>query len=215
MKAVIPLLLCSWACIATGAAQQETHSIENGEGFDKRTQPYEAKAPYILKWQASKYAEHKTPLGETWRSANRGMEIVVCDAATRKILIKTGPQPLEGQIHVPVAGKHYLRIFTDGEWSTWYVVDAAAISAEQARKAAAARLIAQQESARQQRAAEFDPAPPATPARAAKPSSTPGLPAGMELGNDSVPPPAPAMLPPLLEKQSSTPGPPPGIERRR
>lgn len=192
MKTPIHLLLWSFLCMAACLAQQETHSIENGEGFNKRTQDYEARAPYTLKWQVSKFSEIKDDLGQTRRFDTRGVEILVCDAATRKILVKTGPQPLEGQVAVPVAGKHYLRIFTNGKWNTWYVVDTAAISAEQARKAAAARKAAQSQNAGPQHV-EIDDAPPhpspprpptkpSPPLAPAKPSSTPGLPAGMELG---------------------------------
>src|SRR5690349_572825 len=106
MKHLVPILLLGVLGSACCMAQQESHVIENGEGYGARTQAYDARAPYLLKWQVSKSAEVKNRAGHNVRIEAPGVAIHVCDAATRRILIKAASLPLDGQMPVSHTGRH-------------------------------------------------------------------------------------------------------------
>jgi len=111
---------------------QGTHSIENGEGYEKTTQPYVARVPYVLHWHASKTYNLYGKADPTVKFPVGSVGIHVYDESG-KIIARVTNGPLDGELQVNRPGTHRVHVYTLGKWETWFVENEAMLQEQHRR----------------------------------------------------------------------------------
>lgn len=120
------LIFCG-VVVAHAQAVVAQHPIGGGTGNRVVSGAYVARTPYVLHWQADKTDGFTSNAITGLPGKVDVVSVHVIDAESGKVLLNTGWKPLEGEVKVPFAGKHQVRVFTLGKWNARFTEDEASL----------------------------------------------------------------------------------------
>lgn len=118
----LALLIFSLAVARGQEPPQNRHGIGHGKNYKQASEVYIARTPYILEWHAAeKYNLYDQD--PTIKAKDEGTSIQVFDAETGKMILNTPTGGFTGRVSVPSSGKHYVIVYSLGEWNANYIED--------------------------------------------------------------------------------------------
>lgn len=117
------LLLLPWAGARAQTGVKDLHLIASGHEYNVPTDAYLARTPYTLIWKAEKSSRSYVRNGRIEKITE--IYVNVYDQDTGKVIARTDWQPLDGEMKIPVAGRHYLRVYAPAKWTVSFREDKA------------------------------------------------------------------------------------------
>jgi hypothetical protein len=205
---------------------QNRHGIGHGKSYRQPSENYVARVPYVLEWTAkSTYNLYRNDPTVKYKVEDTSVQVF--DADSGRMVADSKTFGLKGSIRVPVGGKHYVIVYSLGEWDANFIEDAEILKqAERYGLLTKDSIITQAmidakaaENNKRIESAALKGISPASKipvtAPVAKPSSDPDLPPGMERARKGIARTSktPVLVP--VAKPSSDLDLPPGMERAR